>query len=358
MSHELRTPMNAILGFGQLLEGEPLTAQQLDYAQEITSAGRHLLELINELLDLARIEVGKLAVNIEDINLEQGLAEALRLIRPLAEQRSVRLIEDYQDAGLGVMADRVRLKQVLLNLLSNAVKYSHRGGEVRIGITSEGGRRRVSVTDTGRGIPQDKRDAVFKPFERLGAERGTEEGVGIGLSISSKLAELMKGKIDFVSEVGKGSTFWLDIPAARLDESGPEGGSEAVAMSTAQSRQRTILYIEDNLSNVRLMERIFECFADKRLIIATTGQAGLTAALEHQPDLILLDINLPDFNGYEVMSRLSQDARTAQIPVVALSADAMPSDVQRGLAVGLKHYLTKPVDITRLKQVLDEVLLP
>lgn len=360
MSHELRTPMNAILGFGQLLESEPLTAQQLDYINEITGAGRHLLELINELLDLARIEVGKLRVNIERINLAHLLAEAVRLVSPLAAQRSIRLIEHYpQDESLGVMADRIRFKQVLVNLLSNAVKYNHRDGEVSVGVgRADDGRIRVSVSDTGRGIPAEKHAAVFKPFERHGAERGAEEGAGIGLSISWKLAELMGGKLDFISAEGKGSIFWIDLPAAPVDEPGPAGGAGPSAAAATTARSSMVLYIEDNPSNARLMERIFERFAGKHLMTATTGLAGLAAAREHQPDLILLDINLPDINGYEVMSRLSQDARTAQIPVVALSADAMPNDVSRGLSTGIKQYLTKPVNIVQLRRVLEEVLPP
>ncbi len=359
MSHELRTPMNAILGFGQLLESEALTSVQLDYVKEITGAGRHLLALINELLDLARIEVGKMSVKLESVDLAQALAEAVRLVRPLAEQRSVQLIEyDPQDVSICILADRIRFKQVLLNLLSNAVKYNHRNGEVSVSVSrADSGWIRVSVSDTGRGISEEKRAAVFKPFERLGAEKGTEDGVGIGLSISSKLAELMGGRLDFTSTEGKGSTFWIDIPAARREETTLPEGPGAMVSAIAPPRPRPILYIEDNPSNVRLMERIFERFTDKRLITAATGLAGLAAALESRPELILLDINLPDISGYEVMKRLAQDARTAEIPVVALSADAMPADVTRGLGAGFRRYLTKPVNIPRLQQVLDEVLL-
>ena len=362
MSHELRTPLNAILGFSQLLESDPeqpLSAIQHDNVQEILRAGEHLLELINEVLDLARIEAGKLSVSTEAVPLMPLIEESLTLIQPLAEQRGIRVVEGGRDCGEHVHADRVRLKQVLVNLLSNAVKYNREQGTLGIVCVSEGDSIQVRISDTGMGLSTEQQARLFAPFERLDADKSAVEGTGIGLALSKRLVEVMHGEIGVESRPGVGSTFWVRLPlvdghaelaapAARTDQAETAG--------IAGGQRHDVLCIEDNPANLRLIERILARREDVRLLTAGTPTLGLELAVAHRPALILLDINLPEMDGYEVMQCLRESAATRDIPVVAISANAMPKDLARGRAAGFKEYLTKPLQVERLLQVLDAVL--
>jgi PAS domain S-box-containing protein len=356
MSHELRTPLNAILGFGQLLEMGDLDEQELDSVKEIGKGGKHLLELINEVLEISRIEAGRLAISLEPVSVHELVAETLSLIRPLAEQRRLTLrYEDGGCAGQYLRADLQRLKQILLNLLSNAVKYNVEGGSVRVSCgPGPEGTRRISVSDTGPGIPTEKLDDLFEPFERLGAEQAHPEGTGLGLALSQRLAEAMGGSIGVETAPGQGSTFWIDLQRA-------EDPLSRVALAENQrpkparrsNASRTALYIEDNLSNLKLIEGILSQRPEVRLISTMHGRMGLDLAREHRPDVILLDLQLPDMSGREILDSLKADSATRDIPVIVISADATKGQVRDLLAAGAVAYLTKPVDIERFLEVLD-----
>jgi PAS domain S-box-containing protein len=357
MSHELRTPMNAILGFAQLLKLDDLTPDQLDSVNYILQGGRHLLNLINEVLDIARIEEGRMSLSLEPTPLGDALQASLDLVGPMAAQRNIVLHIDMPgESGPHVLADRQRFNQVLLNLLANAIKYNHKGGSVTVSCREiKGGRLRIAVTDTGPGIPAEKLGLLFTPFERLGAEQSDIDGTGLGLSLSKRLVEAMGGTIGVDSEVGKGSTFWLELALvegqlARFYRTGPLEPSQ---MSSSTS---TILYIEDNLSNLKLVERILERWPNTRLISAMQGRLGLELAHQHLPDLILLDLHLPDMPGDEVLQRLKAHQKTIAIPVVVISADASDKQVDRLLAHGAHSYMTKPLDIQQFTKVLGETL--
>lgn len=358
MSHELRTPLNAILGFGQLLQMEDLTEDQRQSVTEIVKGGRHLLDLINEVLDIARIEVGKLAISVEPVAVSDVVAEATSLIRGLADQRGLRLTHSGDGpTDLHVLADKQRLKQVLLNLLSNAVKYNSAGGSVRVFTQVSNGMVRISVSDTGPGIPEEERDRLFVPFERLGAERSTEEGTGLGLALSKRLIEAMGGTMGVESEDGRGSTFWADLPRTEspveLVEVEEEGLGEPAGDGLPA---RTVLYIEDNLSNLKLIERVLAKRPGINLLTAMQGRLGLDLARQHRPDLILLDLQLPDVQGKEVLRALKGDERTRDIAVIVVSADATKGQLRRLLEGGARAYLTKPVDVGNLLRLLDEEL--
>ncbi len=361
MSHELRTPLNAILGFAQLLEMEPLPAEQRESVAHILQGGRHLLQLINEVLDISRIEAGRLTLSPEPVHAAGVLQEVLHLIAPLAAQRDIRLSSGAVDGDAFVLADLQRLKQVLLNLLSNAVKYNVPGGSVTVSCEpSRRGWLRFSVRDTGRGIPPDKLDQLFVPFARLGAEQTGVEGEGIGLALSKGLVEVMGGEMGVESAVGQGSTFWVELPLAesppqrgeRLwEESLPAPGEEALGVAAG-----TILHIEDNLANVELLQRILEDRPPIRLLAAMQGRMGLDLARQHRPDLILLDMHLPDLSGEEVLRRLQADPRTRAIPVVIITADPSSGQAERLLAIGAAGLLRKPIEIQQLLRTLGEML--
>jgi PAS domain S-box-containing protein len=353
MSHELRTPLNAILGFAQLLELDDLRADQRDSLVQIVRAGNHLLDLINEVLDISRIETGHLALSIEPVAVGDVIGEALNLVRPMAASRRIYVPDRPPgSADLFVMADHQRLKQVLLNLLANAVKYNHDGGTIAITCGPVfGGRVRVSVSDSGPGIASDKMSLLFKPFERLGAEQTHVEGTGLGLALARRLVEAMGGAIDVESAPGHGSTFSVELPhAPRPAET---AASERPAVEAAPAGALSILYIEDNLSNLKLVERILLRRPQVRLIPAMQASLGIELAREHQPDLVLLDMNLPDLPGDVVLQRLKSDVRTARIPVVIVTADATPGQVQRLKAAGAVDYLTKPFSIADLLGIVD-----
>jgi PAS domain S-box-containing protein len=354
MSHELRTPLNAILGFGQLLEMEVRQNGQQAKVQQILAAGQHLLALINEVLDLARIESGHLEVSPEVVALQPLVADCLTLLRPQAQARRISLSAPAVDDRRQIRADRTRLKQVLLNLLSNAVKYNRDGGSVSVRIEDQGACWRVCVDDTGPGLDAEQQSRLFVPFERLEAARTAIEGTGIGLALSRRLVELMRGRIGVQSEPGRGSSFWVELPKAddRAPAPAPAAPAEPVSVNAADA-QHELLCIEDNPANQSLVEHIVALRPQWRLLSATTPTAGLALARTHKPRLILLDIHLPEMDGWAVMRVLREDPATRDIPVVAVSAHAMPADLARGHAAGFAQYLTKPLQLERVLAVMD-----
>jgi signal transduction histidine kinase/CheY-like chemotaxis protein len=357
MSHELRTPLNAVLGFGQLLELEPLETEQRRSVDQILKAGRHLLELINEVLDISRIEAGRMSLSLEPVSVNETVGEAIDLVKPLAADRSITLECDPPTEPGYVLADRQRLKQVLLNLLSNAVKYNHDGGRVRVHTSRANGLIRIEIADSGAGIAAELRDRLFVPFERLGAEGTSVEGTGLGLALSRGLVEAMGGLISVESVLGEGTTFRVELRAAERHVGAtelPEEPLPVVAGAKSNGSRRTVLYIEDNLSNLKLIEQLIGRRHDLQLISAMQGRLGLDLAREHTPDLVLLDLHLPDIPGAEVLARLRHDPSTSGIPVVILSADATPRQIERLLAQGADAYLTKPLDVKKFLELLDE----
>jgi signal transduction histidine kinase/CheY-like chemotaxis protein len=361
MSHELRTPLNAILGFAQLLELDELRDDQQESLGHILSAARHLLALINEVLDIAAIEAGRLPLSVEPVAIADVVGETVSLIRPLADQHNVLLVgETGSLCDQHVLADRQRLKQILLNLLSNAVKYNREGGSVRVVCEPVPGERfRVKVVDTGPGIGEEALERLFVPFERLTAEFTGVEGTGLGLPLSQRLAHAMGGTLELTTAVDQGTTFWIELPVAERpvpppEDSGP-GGAAARQEPAHAATQLTVLYIEDNLSNLQLVDRVVSRRGGVNLISAMRPMLGLDLAREHGPDLVLLDLHLPDMPGEEVLRRLRGDERTADIPVVILSADARPSLIKRLLASGARAFLTKPLDVAELLALLDQV---
>jgi PAS domain S-box-containing protein len=358
MSHELRTPMNAIIGFAQMLEYDAeLNEDQQDNVHEVLKAGRHLLHLINEVLDLAKIESGHVDMSLEPVALAAIARECLQLIAPLAARRSLALQVEIA-ARLAVRADRVRLKQVLLNVLSNAVKYNRDGG--RITLCAEGAapdRLRVLITDTGSGIEPARMGQLFQPFSRLGAEHGEVEGTGIGLTITRRLTELMGGQIGVASEVGVGSTFWVELPSADLAEADDCAGHDAACCGAAPvPHSYRILSIDDNPANLKLVAQMLSKRRHISLVTSHSPQHGIELAIAHQPDLILLDINMPGMDGYQVLDVILADRRLRRIPVIAVTANAMPRDVERGRAAGFVAYLTKPLDVGEFLNTIDRCL--
>ncbi len=363
MSHELRTPLNAILGFGQLLEMDDLTDSQSDDVGQIVKAGRHLLDLINEVLEISRIEAGHMAMSVEPVQIGHLLDETVDLIGPLADERRLTLAVARDEVSGGyVYADNQKLKQVLLNLLSNAVKYNREQGRVDVSCAEApgGGRLRVEVTDTGPGIPADHLASLFTPFERLGAETTAVEGTGLGLALSKRLVEAMDGTLTVASRPGVGTTFTVELPRAADSQEVPKEdraeGEGGVLVSGGSNASASVLYIEDNISNYRLVEQILVKRPEIRLIAAMEGRLGIDLARQHQPDLVLLDLHLPGMTGEEVLAELRADARTARVPIVVISADATEGQVKRLLAAGADSYLTKPIDVRRFLEVVEEQL--
>ena len=359
MSHDLRTPLNAILGFAQLLELDDMPDDRKESVAQILRGGEHLLTLINEVLDIARIEAGHLSLSMEPVQALEIVDLAVELIRPLAAHRGIALNIDRATSEFVVLADRQRLSQILLNLLSNAVKYNRDRGTVTIGFQPvDGGRLRLTVTDTGAGIAEPKLRLLFQPFERLGAEQTAIEGTGLGLALSRGLAEAMGGALNVESVVDRGCTFWIELP---LTEAPQELTDATVATLTEDVTRRSdtrgvVLYIEDNRSNVRLMERLLERRPGVRLLHASDGERGLAAAQIGRPDLILLDLHLPDLPGEEVLHRLWQDPLLRTIPVAILSADATAEQSRRLKLSGAIAYLTKPLEIRAVLQLIDDRL--
>ncbi|TFW35762.1 ATP-binding protein [Massilia horti] len=362
MSHELRTPLNAILGFAQVLTSDslPTTAEQKkEFANHILKSGRHLLTLINEILDLAKVESGAVSLSMEPVALHDMLAECRSMIEPLAFERGIRVLFP-DNANAVVMADRTRLKQVLLNLLSNAIKYNRESGAVVLACSSDTPERlRLSVQDTGFGLRPDQVNALFQPFNRLGQEGGSEEGTGIGLVVTKRLVELMGGTIGVTSSPGVGSVFWIELQATTPHAMPAERTAPVLRLASGApggQAPRLLLYVEDNPANLKLVEELVRLRPDLRLLCAPDGPRGLALARSHLPDIILMDLNLPGMSGTEVLKELRRDPRTADIPVLALTANAMPRDIERGLAAGFDRYLTKPIEIDKFTEAIDSVL--
>jgi signal transduction histidine kinase/ActR/RegA family two-component response regulator len=359
MSHELRTPLNAILGFAQLLGISSLSVNDRESVEQISKAGKHLLGLINEVLDIARIESGRIDLSLEAVDPMDIVTESLDLIRPLAVQSDIQLLtgEDLSNNRLRITADRQRLKQILINLFSNAVKYNKKAGSVRVWLELEGtARLRINVTDTGVGISSSKLEQLFTPFERLGAEQSRIEGSGIGLALSKRLTEAMGGQIGVSSRSGEGSTFYLELPIATevLSISDVQNSSETT-LEAQPIKHSTVVYIEDNPANIRLVQLILANRPNATLLTAVDGLSGIELVREQQPDIVLLDLHLPDIEGSEVLNRLQNDSSTKDIPVVILSADANPEQISKLLESGAKQYVTKPFDVRTFLKVLDEV---
>jgi signal transduction histidine kinase/ActR/RegA family two-component response regulator len=367
MSHELRTPLNAIIGFGQLLTSEnlPYSAQQQhEFTRHILKAGHHLLELINEILNLAQIESGKLSLSLETVDLDEVLDDCKTMIQPQCDQRGIRLLFPAHH-GLRVDADRLRLRQVLLNLLSNAVKYNRDAGSVVLEcsvVHSDSGDThvRIAVQDTGMGLSAEQIRSLFQPFNRLGQEAGTIEGTGIGLVVTRHLVEMMGGQIGVSSTVGMGTLFWIDLRSAAapgIALVSPPAAPALPLVSVAPDDTRAlVLYVEDNPASLRLVEEILGYRNDLRLVSARDALQGIKLAQAYQPRLILMDNNLPGMDGLQALSMLRADARTSHIPVIALTANAMPQAIAEGLEKGFFRYVTKPIRIEDLTQAIDQAL--
>ncbi|QKQ25343.1 PAS domain S-box protein [Candidatus Reidiella endopervernicosa] len=367
MSHELRTPLNAILGFSQLLESDPespLNEDQLESLTYISKAGEHLLELINQILDLAKIESGTLSLSIENISANDAIESCRVMANTLAKKSGV----TFEDRTAGIdlpplHADRTRITQVLLNFLSNAIKYNREGGSVVLEseVIPEH-YLRILVTDTGHGIPKDLLDNLFQPFHRLNAEGGEIEGTGIGLSITKQLVQMMGGNLGFETAEGKGSTFWFELPLAVDEELASEstlvGAHKEINYQIAANvdHEYTVLYVEDNPANLRLIERLMKKVEHVGLVSASNAEDGLELARSLLPNLILMDVNLPGMSGIEALHELRRDALTEKIPVIAISAAALPGNIEKGLNEGFDEYLTKPIDVNEVLRVISQVI--
>ncbi len=363
MSHELRTPLSAILGFAQLMESgaPPPTPAQKRSIDQILQAGWYLLDLINEILDLALIESGKLSLSLEPVGLTEVMLECQTMIESQAQKRGITVTFEQLAFPYVVKADRRRVKQVLINLLSNAIKYNNVGGTVRVCCAEiTAGRVCISVEDTGAGLTAEKITHLFQPFNRLGKETTTEQGTGIGLVMTKRLVELMGGAIGVESIVGKGSVFSIEMNMTMQRHGVVSTLGDCVAPAhagaAADANVYTVLYLEDNPANLMLVEDLIARRADTRLLIARDGMGGVEVARHALPDVILMDINLPGISGIRALGILAEDATTAHIPVVALSANAMPRDIENGLAAGFFSYLTKPIKIDEFMATLDAAL--
>jgi signal transduction histidine kinase/ActR/RegA family two-component response regulator len=361
MSHELRTPLNAILGFAQLMESAspaPIAPQTKRIAQ-ILQAGWYLLKLINEVLDLAGIESGKLSFSKETVSLSEVMTECRSMMEPQAQQRGIRMTFPHFKTPVFVSADRTRLKQIIINLVSNAIKYNRDKGKVIVGCTENlPDRIRISVEDTGAGLPPEKLAQLFQPFNRLGQEVGTVAGTGIGLVVCKRLVELMGGILGVESKVGVGSVFWCELDSAEERQVELRNLVEPLVQLEVPGDllRRTLLYVEDNPANMQLVEEIIAQFPDMKLVTAVNATLGIELARSILPHVILMDINLPGISGIKALKILRDDPATTRIPVIALSANAMPGDIEKGLEVGFLRYLTKPIKIKEFTDTLRAAL--
>jgi PAS domain S-box-containing protein len=362
MSHELRSPLNAILGFAQLMESDspPPTPSQTASIEQILQGGWYLLKLINEILDLSAIESGRMSMSTEPVSLIEVMLECQTMIEPQAQKRNIRLTFAPFDNSWFVHADRTRVKQVIINLLSNAIKYNGERGTVVVDCTAKPpGRIHISITDTGAGLSPENLAQLFQPFNRLGQENSTEEGTGIGLVLSKRLVELMEGEIGVESTVGAGSVFWIELMSINAPQFAIEGDESMVvakAQVTGGAKRRTLLYVEDNPANMELVEQIIGRYPNLQLLTAVNGNSGIEIARVSLPEVILMDLNLPDISGAEALKTLLGDPVTTHIPVIAISANAMSRDIEKGLASGFFRYLTKPIKVNELVDALNVAL--
>ncbi len=357
MSHELRTPLNSIVGFAQMLEynpREPLSPSQGKCVDRILKGGQHLLSLISDILDLAKIEAGRVELSIENVGLKGLVDESLTFIQPLAERRGI-VVKVSSCPEISVLVDYTRIKQVLLNLLSNGIKYNRPGGRVEIACERHDDRFvSISVSDTGIGVSESNQKELFKPFSRLGQEGSNIEGTGIGLTITKRLVEMMGGSIGFRSVVGEGTIFRVLIPSSttRAAEAAP---TPAVSSVEPDSLSGTVVYVEDNPANIELMEMVFSAFGNIRLLTSPTGELGIELIRASRPDLIILDLNLPGMDGFEVLRLVREMEEGQNIPAIALTAAASRQDIRRGMEAGFIHYLTKPFAIEALVDTMRDV---
>lgn len=365
MSHELRTPLNAVLGFAQLLQRDkktPLSTRQHERIEHVLRGGEHLLRLIDDVLDLARIEAGRVLISLEPVKVTQVLAEVRDTLAAMADRSQVQLsVTPPEPSGLEVVADRTRFKQILMNYGSNAIKYNRPGGSVRMRVDATPDMVRVSVVDDGVGIADAKQASLFQPFQRAGQESGAIEGTGIGLVITKRLAELMKGRVGFESVEGRGSRFWVELPIHQTAltapaSSTPVSSSQESTLGGDTGPRYLVVYVEDNPSNIAFMEDLLADFERVQLLTAPTAEIGIELVRARRPDVVIMDINLPGMSGFEATQKLAAWPETRDIPVVALSAAAMIRDAARVAGAGFYRYLTKPVKVNELTATLEELL--
>lgn len=359
MTHELRTPLNSILGFTQILEMDDLYGTQKDSVNEIIRAGNQLIGLVNEVLDLAEMESSGFSLSLEPVNLSVAIEDSLSLLRLMLEEKAISVVADLgQFRHSYIKADNVRFKQILLNLLSNAIKYNKQGGEITISVEARENDVRVIVEDTGCGISESNQQKVFQPFERLGHENSTISGTGVGLVIAKKIAEAMSGYIGFTSNEGGGSRFWFGLPG--VIETVVDEKPETVSLvddvtKKLEQTNLNVLYIEDNPANLKLIEMAFSNVEGVSILSASTPKLGLDLIKHHDLDLIILDINLPQMSGHDILEIIKSMPKAANIPVIALSANVKPKDVEKSLAAGFDDYFTKPVDLYKLKDYVNSL---
>jgi PAS domain S-box-containing protein len=363
MSHELRTPLNAILGFAQLLERDrkqPLSERQMERLAHVLRGGEHLLRLIDDVLDLSRIEAGRILVSSEPVDVAEVLAEVVHTLEAMASRAGIQIVAPAVPSDTPrVIADRTRLAQILMNLGSNAIKYGKVDGHLTFRTEPGPSAVRITVIDDGIGIPEDKRDKIFEPFQRAGQEAGPIEGTGIGLTISKRLAEIMRGSVGFQSQVGQGSEFWIELPAHHEQATDVSRASEVAAAASrlaAGERRHTIVYVEDNPSNIAFMRALVEELPSVELLTAPTAEIGLELIRRRQPKVVIMDINLPGMSGFEAVKRLREWPETRDIPVIGLSAAALVRDTARAKDASFYRYLTKPVKVDELTETLERLL--
>ena len=362
MSHELRSPLNAILGFAQLMDtASPAPSDiQKESITQILQAGWHLLKLINEILDLSVVESGKVSLSLEPVALSEVLSECQSMMEAQAQQRGITMSFQHFETPIFVWADQTRLKQIVINLLSNAIKYNQAKGQVHVDCSDVSPDRiRISFKDTGAGLSPEKMAQLFQPFNRLGQEAGIVAGTGIGLVVTKQLVELMGSVMGVDSTVGEGSVFWVELqstPAPEIKAIAPEQVAPKLVLRPIDAPQKILLYIEDNPANMRLVERLMDRRTDIKLLKAVDGLHGIALARASLPDVILMDINLPGISGIDALKVLREDAATAHIPVVAISANAMSRDIEVGQQLGFFRYLTKPIVVEEFMSTLDLAL--